>query len=90
MILNRSEFLSRELFLLDKELAKPLISIRGTSQNIPKMDMLKMNSDTPRTIEIFKDEQKTQRENLEGAIQRIETEIKGVLMKSCKDSMETF
>ena len=90
MILNRSDFLNRELFLLDKELANPLIKIRGTSQKIPTMNMIKMNSDTPRTLEIFQDEQLGQRENLEGSIQRIEGEIKDILMKSCRDSMETF
>jgi len=50
MILKRQDFLNRELFLLDGELAKPMINIRSISLKITKMDIMKMNSDTPRTL----------------------------------------
>lgn len=42
MIMDTSDFLNKELFLLDDQLSHPLLKIREVTQDIQKMDMLKI------------------------------------------------
>lgn len=60
-ISHTSETLSRELFILDKELSQPLLGIRTSTLMIAEMDIVKMTSDFPRSLEQFISEQREHR-----------------------------
>ena len=60
-ISHTSETLSRELFILDKELSQPLLNIRTSTLMIAEMDIVKMTSDFPRSLEQFISEQREHR-----------------------------
>jgi hypothetical protein len=53
MIFKISDFLNRELFILDSELSKPLLDIRMKTFNIQKMEMVSMYTDKPRNMQEF-------------------------------------
>lgn len=53
MIFKTSDFLNRELFILDTELAKPMLDIRKQTFDIQKMYMTQMTTDRPRNREEF-------------------------------------
>lgn len=53
MIFKTSDFLNRELFILDSELSKPLLDIRMKTFNIQKMQMVAMNTEKPRNMQEF-------------------------------------
>ena len=90
MIFQTSETLSRELFILDKELSQPLLDIRTTALMISSMDIIKMTTDVPRSLEMFVDEQKNHRNILKNQLNRSTVDIKAKLMDSCEKSMKTF
>jgi hypothetical protein len=56
MIFKTSDFLNRELFMLDPELSQPLLKIREKTFIISKMSMIQMTSDRPRELEGFIDD----------------------------------
>lgn len=45
MIMDTSDFLNKELFLLDDQLSRPLLEVRKVTQEIQKMDMLKIKQE---------------------------------------------
>jgi dynein heavy chain len=90
MIFKTSDFLNRELFILDKELAKPLMNIRNTTFRVTAMDVVKIMSEQPRNSQMFYDEQSQQRKYLEHNMLSIENEIKKKLIEACEKSMKTF
>ena len=53
MIFKTSDFLNRELFILDSELSKPLLDIRMKTFNIQKMQMVAMHTEKPRNMPEF-------------------------------------
>lgn len=53
MIFKTSDFLNRELFILDSELAKPLLEIRRQTYKIQSMFMTQMTSERPRNKQEF-------------------------------------
>ena len=53
MIFKTSDFLNRELFILDSELSKPLLDIRMKTFNIQKMQMVSMTTERPRDLREF-------------------------------------
>lgn len=90
MISQTSETLKRELFILDKELAQPLLDIRSTTLMISNMDIVKMTTDVPRSLDMFVGEQKDHRNILKHELNKSTVEIKNKLMDSCEKSMKTF
>ena len=56
MIFKTSDFLNRELFILDSELSKPLLDIRMKNFHISKMKMIQMTTERPRRMDVFYDE----------------------------------
>jgi len=50
MIFKTSDFLNRELFILDSELSKPLLDIRLKTFNIQKMAVVQLATDRPRNM----------------------------------------
>ena len=69
-IFKTSETLSNELFILDQELSKPLLSIRETALYISNMDIVKMSSDIARSLDQFITEQKDHRKKLKENLNR--------------------
>ena len=53
MIFKTSDFLNRELFILDSELSKPLLDIRMKTFNIQKMAMVSLTTEKPRNMPEF-------------------------------------
>jgi dynein heavy chain len=90
MIFQTSETLSRELFILDKELAQPLLDIRSTTLMISNMEIVKMTADIPRRLDMFVDEQNDHRRILKNELNKSTKDIKERLMDSCEKSMKTF
>lgn len=45
MIMDTSDFLNKELFLLDDQLSKPLLEVWKVTQEIQRMDMLKIKQE---------------------------------------------
>ena len=90
MIFKTSDFLNRELFILDSELSKPLLDIRFKTFNIQKMQMISMNTEKPRNMAEFFEHQDKQRKTVSDALNKIEKEIKTTLIESCDSSMRTF
>ena len=90
MIFKTSDFLNRELFILDSELSKPLLDIRMKTFNIQKMQMVAMNTEKPRNMQEFFEHQDKQRKTVNESLNKIEKEIKNILIDSCDSSMRTF
>ena len=90
MIFKTSDFLNRELFILDSELSKPLLDIRMKTYNIQKMSMVSMHTDKPRNMPEFFEFQDKTRKNISDNLTKIEKEIKTTLIESCDSSMRTF
>lgn len=90
MIFKTSDFLNRELFILDSELSKPMLDIRLKTFNIQKMAIVQMATDKPRNLQEFFDAQERQRKNVQDNLAKIEKEIKNLLIESCDNSMRTF
>ena len=90
MMFKTSDILNRELFILDQELSRPLLAIRGVTFNISRMDMVRMKTQVPRSMKQFVEEQERQRELLDKEIERVENQIKDKLVESCDKSMKTF
>ena len=90
MIFKTSDFLNRELFILDSELSKPLLDIRMKTYNIQKMQIVSMTTEAPRDLTFFYDSQERQRKNMSDSLTKIEREIKTLLIDSCDKSMRTF
>ncbi len=57
MIFNTSEFLNRELFILDPELSSNLLEIRKNTHMIQKMQVMNMHTERPRTLQEFHEAQ---------------------------------
>jgi dynein heavy chain len=89
-IFKTSEFLSNESFILDQELANPLLNIRGTALSIANMDIIKMSSDIARNLSQFTNEQRDHRRILKNELNRSCSDIKDKLEDSCERSMKTF
>ena len=89
MIFKTSDFLNRELFILDSELSKPLLDIRMKTYNIQKMSMVSMHTDKPRNMPEFFEFQDKTRKNISDNLTKIEKEIKTTLIESCDSSMRT-
>lgn len=90
MIFKTSDFLNRELFILDSELAKPLLEIRRQTFKIQTMYMSQMTTERPRNREEFEEAQEKQRGIVTQNLSEIEKNIKQQLVDSCDSSMKTF
>lgn len=59
MFSKTTEFLKRELFILDAELSKPLLDMRMKSYQLQKLQMINLNSDNPQALSDFDSAQDT-------------------------------
>jgi len=90
MIFKTSDFLNRELFILDSELSKPLLDIRLKTFVIQKMAVVQLATDRPKDLKDFFEAQDKTRTNVSQNLKKIEGEIKNLLIDSCDSSMRTF
>jgi dynein heavy chain len=90
MIKERSDFLSKELFILDDKLRESLLSVRRQSFIITRWELVDMKFDTIRTIEEFNRDQDAKRENLAGQLEELEAKIKSIVALSCQESLNSF
>jgi dynein heavy chain, axonemal len=81
-IFKTSETLANELFILDQELSKPLLSIRSNALSISNMDIVKITSDIARNLEQFISEQRDHRKKLKHELTKSCAEIKDKLEDS--------
>jgi len=68
----------------------PLLEIRAQTLNISRMEMMKVNTESPLTLRTYNDEQRAKRDTLKTQISKVEVTITGTLKESCNKSMETF
>lgn len=90
MIKERSDFLFKELFILDDKLRESLLSVRRQSYIITRWELVDMKFDTIRTIEEFNHDQDTKRESLAGQLEELEAKIKSIVALSCQESLNAF
>lgn len=68
--------MKKNLFLLNDELSRPLLEIRKNAiMGIRDKQMIKFEVDTPRSLENFNEDQRTNRELLSNQINKIEGDI---------------
>ena len=90
MFVKTSNFIRRELFILDAELSKPVLDLRMKTIMIEKLQMINMNCLTPNTVMDFVSAQSKQIKTIEETLKKVEADISVILIESCKTSMTTF
>lgn len=79
MYVKTSNFLKRELFLLDAELAKPLLDMRMKTYAVQRHPIVNLHCSTPSSIMEFLAAQEKQRRLVGDGLARVESEV-GVLL----------
>ena len=86
----RSNFLEKELFVLDKTLRDAMFNVRTNDCKSMGWGLSVLNTEEGRTIEKFNADQDKKRTQIASQLEEIENNIKTVVVTACKESMEHF
>lgn len=90
MMVDREQFLKRELFILDDNLRNCLLTVRTLSFKVTTWKIVSLQFDKICTISEFDEDQGRQRERTAAQLSQLEDSIKQLVGKACSDSMSQF
>jgi hypothetical protein len=90
MMEDRREFLNRELFILNSKLRMPLLAVRGLSFQVSRWELIEIISDEVRTLDTFNDDQEEKRFETSEQLQKLEGNVKEIVVKACDKSYSSF
>ena len=90
MMVDRSQFLEQQLFILDDKLRGPLLEVRSRSFQITRWDLVDIKFDKSSQLNEFTRDQENLRERVATQLEDLENAVKLVVATSCRESMDAF